>query len=177
MSLSVSGYYNLYNDLRSIEVVKPTVPLVWAWGNLMEADSYGVEAWANYSIADWWRLSAGLNLMHQDRKFKPASSQLGGLAGAGDDPDHQAWLRSSMVLSPAVNFDADLRFIGALPDPQVAAYEELNLRLGWKVSDSIEVSLSAFNLLHPQHLEYELAGATIGTEIYRSFFIQTRLRF
>ncbi|MDB5735770.1 MAG: TonB-dependent receptor, plug [Alphaproteobacteria bacterium] len=177
-SFSVSGFYNQYNNLRSVEVVQGvTLPLLWSWGNLLEANTYGAEVWGNYAVNDWWRLSASFNILHQDRKFKPTSSQLGGLGQLGDDPNHQAMLRSSMNLGDGVNLDADLRWIGKLPDPKVAAYADLNLRLGWQMTDAIELSLAGANLLQPQHLEYELAGATTGTYVYRSVFLQTRLHF
>ena len=177
-SVSVSGFYNQYNSLRSVEVVQGvTLPFIWDWGNGLEANSYGVEVWANYSVNDWWRLSGSFNELREERKFKPTSSMLGGVAQLGDDPNHQAMLRSSMNLGENVNFDADLRWIGKLPDPRVPAFTELNTRLGWQVTDALELSLAGFNLLEPQHVEYEQAGATTGTYVYRSVFLQTRLHF
>jgi iron complex outermembrane receptor protein len=178
LSISLSAYYNRYSHLRSVETVQAVVlPIIWTWGNLMEANTYGLEGWVNYQLTDWWRLGAGLNLQHQNRKFKPGSSALGGVATAGDDPDHQAWLRSSVNLGDAVTLDADLRWIGALPDPKVPGYAELTARIGWQINDALELSLRGDNLLHTRHIEYMLAGATIGTEVYRSVFIETRVRF
>jgi iron complex outermembrane receptor protein len=61
VSLSVSSFYNVYDDLRSIEFTPVTVvPL--KWGNSMEGDTYGVEAWANVQLTDWWRVSPGVTL-------------------------------------------------------------------------------------------------------------------
>ena len=77
-----------------------------------------------------------------------------------------------MNLPYDLNFDADFRDVGALPNPAVPEYVELNSRLGWKVSDTLSVSLSGFNLLHGHHLEY--AG---GDEIRRSVYFETRWRF
>ncbi|HVP85863.1 MAG TPA: TonB-dependent receptor [Rhizomicrobium sp.] len=177
-SLSASAYYNVYDDLRSVEFTQATVlPLLWSWGNLMTADTYGIELWGNYAATDWWRLSAGVMVQHQDRRFRPQSSALGGVSTAGDDPNHQAMLRSVMNIGSDVSWSADLRWIGMLHDPQVPAYAEINSSIDWKISRMIEVSLSGFNLLHSRHLEYELAGATTGTEIDRSYFIETKLRF
>ena len=177
-SFSVSAYYNVYDDLRSVEVLQGvTLPLLWSWGNLMKADTYGVEAWGSYSATNWWQIKAGLMLQHQDRSFQPQSSGLGGVAAAGDDPNHEATLQSSMDLGNHVNWSADLRWVGMLPDPKVPEYVELNTRVAWRVSDTLEIGISGFNLLHAHHLEYEQAGATSGDEVDRSVFVETRLRF
>ena len=172
LSLSISAYYNVYDDLRSIEVA-PGGFLPLQWGNMMQGRTYGVEAWADYRVADWWRLTAGLEVQHESLDFKPGASGLLGLSQAGDDPHHQASLRSSMNLGKAVTFDADLRYIGMLPDPHVPSYVELNSRLGWNVSERVQLSLSGFNLLHARHQEFP----DPATYVQRSFFAEARFRF
>ena len=82
-----------------------------------------------------------------------------------------------MNLGSDVVWDADLRYIGALPNPAIPSYVELNSRLAWNLSKSVELSLSGFNLLHSHHLEYEEAGATVGDEVERSFLVGTKWRF
>ena len=171
LTLSVSAFENVYENLRSIEITPVTLlPLVW--GNKMQGNVHGVEVWGNYQAADWWRLSAGVNVQHEDLEFAAGASKLLGLAQAGDDPHHQASLRSSMNLPDDLNLDVDLRYVGALPDPAVPEYVEANARLGWRVSDQLDLSLSGFNLLHGQHLEYPASD-----KIRRSVFLETRLRF
>jgi iron complex outermembrane receptor protein len=171
LSFSVSAYYNVYDDLRSIEIDPVTVfPL--HWGNLMHGHTSGVEAWGSYQAAPWWRLSASYSLLDKDLAFDPGSSQLLGLAQAGDDPRHRAGLGSSMNLGERVTLDAQLRYVSALPAPFVPAYTELNTRLGWRVSDRIELSLSGFNLLHDRHVEFPQ-----GAAIPRSFVVDVSLRF
>src|ERR1035438_6540836 len=111
----------------------------------MKGEVYGLEAWGTYEIADWWRLSAGLNVQNANLRFAPGASGLLGVAQAGDDPHHQASLRSSMNLADGVTLDGDLRYVGVLPNPRVPAYVELNARLGWAVSKTVEISFSGFN--------------------------------
>jgi len=171
ISLSVSVFENVYDDLKDLEPSPVTVlPLLWS--NTMKGDVHGVEAWASFQVLDWWRLDAGFNAQHLDLSFQPGASKLLGLAQAGDDPHHQASLRSSMNLPYDLNFDADFRYQGALPDPALPEYVELNSRLAWKISDTLSVALAGYNLLHGHHLEY--VG---GDEIRRSFYFETRLRF
>ena len=175
VSVSISAFDSEYDDLKSIEFSPlggfPQFPI--HWGNMMAGRVFGVEAWGNYLAADWWRLSAGFNIQSESLRFKPGASGLLGLAQAGDDPHHQASLRSSMDLSDRITFDADVRYVGTLPNPNVPAYVELNARLGWAISDSVELSLSGFNLLHGHHLEF----AAPSDEVKRSLFIDTRWKF
>jgi iron complex outermembrane receptor protein len=171
ISLSVSIFDDLYDDLKDIEPT-PVVTLPLMWANLLKGNVHGVEAWASFQVLDWWRLDLGFNAQHEDLSFKPGSSKLLGIAQAGDDPHHQASLRSSMTLPDDLNFDADFRYVGALPNPALPEYVELNSRLAWKISNTLSVALAGYNLLHGQHLEYP--G---GDEIRRSVYLETRLRF
>ncbi|HEX3756259.1 MAG TPA: TonB-dependent receptor, partial [Rhizomicrobium sp.] len=94
-SLSVSIFYNAYDDLRSVEWANmTTLPLLWSFGNSMKGHVYGLEAWGGYQPFDWWRLTASFNLQHESLSFKAGSSALGGVSAAGDDPNHQTSLGS-----------------------------------------------------------------------------------
>ena len=174
VSFSVSAFYNVYDHLRSIEPTPGTfLPLVW--GNMMRGLIYGTEVWGSYRVTDWWRLTAGFNVQHEHLRFEPGSSGIGGLPFAADDPSHQASLRSSIDFGDDVTWDADLRYVGKLPNPGVPEYAELNMRLGWKISNALDISLSGFNLIHPRHVEFLEPGQS--NQIPRSFFVETRWRF
>ncbi|HJP99486.1 MAG TPA: TonB-dependent receptor, partial [Rhodanobacteraceae bacterium] len=172
-TLSVSLYYNDYEDLRTIEP-SPDAFLPLMFGNGMEGHTYGADLWGGYSVADWWKLSAGLSLEREHFRFKPESAGLIGTSIAGDDPEHRAFLRSSMNLGAHWKVDADLRGVGALPNPHVPGYVELNARLAWDPNDRWELSLTGMNLLHPWHQEYVLGQAD---RIGRTVFLDARLKF
>jgi iron complex outermembrane recepter protein len=174
LSFSISGYYNDYDDLRTIEA-SPGTFLPLRWGNEMAGHTYGAEVWGSYRVTDWWRLGPAFNIQHESFHFKSGSSQIGGTAYTADDPSHQASLRSSIDIGPSVTWDAFLRYVGKLPNPAVPDYAELNMRLGWRVTPQLELSLSGFNLIHAHHQEFSEAGTT--TEIPRSFLVDARLRF
>jgi iron complex outermembrane receptor protein len=174
LSFSISTYYNFYDDLKSLEITPITFfPLYW--GNKLEGQSYGMEAWGNYQMADWWRLSASFNNLNEDFNFKPtATAPFIGISQIGDDAKYSAALRSSMNLGPVVTLDADLRYVSALPAPYVPSYIELNANIGWKVSDSLRLSLSGFNLLHPRHMEFP---STEAYAVPRSFAVNLQWQF
>jgi len=151
LSLSVSAYYNLYDDLRSIEFSPGGLPLTW--GNELHGDTYGVEMWGTYRPFDWWTLSASLDLFGDDYAFAPTSSRLLGASQVGSDPRQQASLGSSMTFGP-VTIDANFRQIAPLPYADVPGYAELDGRLGWAIGRHLELSLDGENLLHRAHVEY-----------------------
>ena len=167
LSFSVSGYYNVYDDLRTIEPTPGASFFPLTWGNLMHGDTYGVEAWANWQVADWWRLSPGLRTVTEHLRLAPGASGILGLAQAGDDPHTVFKLTSSMALSRRFSLDGTLRHVGALPEPALPGYWELSARLGFRLSDTVGISLSGSNLLHSRHLELPLP---YGEYIDRSVF-------
>lgn len=152
VTLSVSGFYNVYDDLRSIEIA-PGGFLPLRWGNAINARAWGVEANAVIKPAPWWRLTAGYTYLHESVDFDAGASRILGTSQIGDDPRHQASLRSAMDLGP-VTLDAALRHVGERPDPLVSAYTEADLRIGWRVSPRLMLSITGNNLLHASHIEY-----------------------
>ena len=174
-SFSVSGYYNTYSDLRSINPAGPGSSAVLVFGNQIAATTFGVEAWGSYQLTDWWRISAGVSAQHEDFRFLPGSLKTIGLEWVADDPGHQASLRSTMNLGHGVTLEAFLREVGRLPHPTVPGYVELNARIGWKVNPRLHLSLSGFNLLHPQHLEF--INPSQSTAIPRMVFAEAQVRF
>ena len=165
-SLSVSAFFNVYDDLRSIEARSATVLLPLQWGNMMRGDTWGVEAWANWQVNDWWVLSPGLTALHESLSYKPGASQLLGIAEAGDDPSTHGVIRSSMNLGRRVTLDLALRYVGALPDPALRAYTEMDGRVAWQAGRELELALSGSNLLHPSHEEFPApAGERIGRSV------------
>jgi iron complex outermembrane receptor protein len=174
LSFSVSAYYNEYDDLKSLEITPITFSPLY-WGNKLEGHSYGVEVWGNFQMTDWWRLSASFNNLNESFNFNPtATAPFIGTSQIGDDAKYNGTLRSSVNLNSEVSLDADLRYVSALPDPYVPSYIELNANIGWKISETLRLSLSGFNLLHPRHMEFPSSEAYA---VPRSFAVDLQWRF
>jgi iron complex outermembrane recepter protein len=173
-SFSAAAFYNVYDNLRTIEPASADVFLPLYWGNSMRGDTYGVDAWGNWQVNDWWRLSPGVTWLRSRLAFKTGASQLLGLSQAGDDPSSHAALSSSMNLPHRMSFDSSFRYVGALPDPALPHYYELDVRFGWRPTDALELSLNGANLLHAQHTEFP---APNGEQITRSAAAEARWRF
>jgi iron complex outermembrane receptor protein len=173
LSVSVSAYVSDYDDLRTVETASSTAFLPLRWDNLMEGQIYGLTAWAKWEVADWWRLSPGLALLHKELKFSPGASRLLSLNQAGNDPNSRATLTSSMDLGARVTLDAMLRYIGSRPEPALHDHYNLSARLSWQVSPAFELAVTGSNLLHSDQLQYP---APNGERIGRSAIVEARWR-
>jgi iron complex outermembrane receptor protein len=173
IKLSAAAFYNDYSDLRTIEI-NPAGFLPLRWGNQMYGHTYGVDLWAEYQVTNRWRVAAAYSNLNERLKFESTSSQLLGIKQAGNDPKHQASLKSSWQLLNAVTLDAALRYVSALPDPHVPSYVELNSRLAWRIKQSLELSVAGWNLLHSKHREYAGDEANL---VPRSVFMNLQWTF
>jgi iron complex outermembrane receptor protein len=180
-SLSISTFYNMYSELRSVQYSPgPAFPILFANG--MSGNTDGLEAWGNYQVSEWWRMSAGGNWLHENLHFNPGSDNIGGIALAGDDPSYQIALRSTMTFARSGLLYLDLRHIGALPSPASPSYTELNAHVSWTASRVMTWALTGSNLIHPHHLEFGTTSAPLqlgatGVESGRSVFLEVQSRF
>ncbi|MFZ2032043.1 MAG: TonB-dependent receptor [Vitreimonas sp.] len=171
---SISTYYNVYDDLRTVEATNPSVfPLEVRNG--MHGDTYGVEAWGAYALTNWWRVNAGLSLLHKDLSLDSGSADVFGVAFAGNDPSVQATIRSLMDINRRTQFDVALRYVGELPSPEVPSYVALDARIGFRLTDHLELSVAGYNLLDEGHVEF-INPSLPPRESLRSFFISARWR-
>lgn len=170
-TLSISAFYNAYDDLRSIEIA-PGGFLPLRWGNRIEGHTYGAEAWGAYQVTDGWRLSGAVSYLDQDFEFQPGASGLLGLSQVANDPKYHASLTSSLNITPALTLDTALRYVSAFPEPRLPGFLELDGRLGWDVNDQVRISVSGRNLLHERRRQY-----TDGSYIPRSVFVDLLWRF
>ena len=170
---SASAYFNEYDDLRTLEASGPGVfPLVIRNG--MHGQTYGFETWGAYALADWWRLNAGLSLLHKDLKLDAGSADMLGVDFAGNDPSAQATLRSLMDIGARTEFDVTVRAVGELPNPKVSSYVAIDMRVGFRMTDHLEVAVSGSNLFD-DHVEF-INPNLPANEVTRSVFISARWR-
>jgi len=152
ISPSVSLYFNAYSDLRSTNLVS-LAPLLFQLSNSRAGNVYGVEAWGDWQVLRWWRLSAGLNLMRKNLHLKSGVVSIADNQSVGDDPGYQVSLRSSMDLSYDLSFDVGFRAVDGLPTGPIPSYLEAEASLAWRMTPNLEVSLAGYNLLAPRHVE------------------------
>jgi len=164
--MSMSAFYNHYDDLRTVEPASSPPFLPLRWDNLIAGHTFGVTGWANWQVAEWWRLSPGFGLLQKRLHPQQGASELLGVGQSGNDPEAHALLNSAMNLGTRQTLDVSLRYVARLPDPALPAYTELSARYAWQVSRSLELSLRGVDLLHERHQEYpDPAGTMIGRSV------------
>ena len=166
ISYSVSAFHHKQDHLRSLEATPGGI----VFGNGIEGTTSGVETWGHYRVTDAWSLAAGLMVLKQDLRLKTGSADVGGVGALGNDPNHQWMLRSTFDISPKHEFDLSVRHVGALAFSTVPAYTAVDVRLGWRASRNVELSLTAQNLFEPRHREF--GSPATGSKYERAAFLK-----
>ena len=172
LSLDLALFYNDYDKLASLEVGDPfidpddgrtVIPVLNE--NLTDGRTSGAELLVEWQPLDEWQLTASYS--HIDMDLTPHGQDVNrGEFLEGSTPRNLAGLRSLVTLRERVELDAQLRYqsrIRSMPleviPEGIDAYTELDLRVGWRVSDHWLLSLVGQNLLHDSHAEFGTADS------------------
>jgi iron complex outermembrane receptor protein len=180
VSISLSAYFNDYNDIRSANYGPPVPPFGLrfpiVYENNLEGYTYGGELSVDYQLFDWWRLHGGYDLLEEDIHVKPGQTDINNALNETADPKHQFQIRSSMDLPQNLALDTAFRWVDSLTyningEPgSVPSYFELDARLAWHPSKHWEFSIVGQNLLHNRHVEYISPSPAPEEEIARSVY-------
>lgn len=175
LTLSVNLFYNFYDNLRTTEFLNgATIPIELLNGR--KGRTYGIEAWGKAQLTPWWRLSLGATTLHKSFHLLDDRVDLQPRNSLGADPHWQVVGSSDMDLTPKLSLTLDVRGMGPVDlPPAVPGYVEAGGKLGYRLTDRIELFLAGRNLLHRTHLENGDLGASQLAK--RSIYGGTRLRF
>jgi len=185
LSFDATAFYNVYDDLRDLEP-GPTAPVTPAplasyyVANKLTGRAWGFELSSDWEIAtNWWHLRGSYTFYHLDLNFGDGGTDAATInLLEGSAPRHQFSLRSEMNLLENLTFDVGLRYVDPLNDPSIPAYTALDMRIAWKPTAHVELSLVGLNLLDPVHPEFASTQvATPQREVPRSVYGQVTIRF
>ena len=173
-TLSVSAFFNLYDDIRTTEFTGNPLPIQLRNG--LHGHTYGLEAWGSGQVAPWWRLSLGLSTLWKDFALDPGRVDLAARDSLGHDPHYQLFARSQFDLADRLSLNAGLRWIGRIDaNPGIAAYVEADGRVAYQLTNNLELFVAGRNLLHRTHAESDDVQRAQLSE--RSVYGGTRLIF
>ncbi len=200
--LDAAAYYNDYDDLRSVDLGSfeprvdgptPYIASILQTDNSMRATAHGLELAAEWQLPQRrGRLRAAYVYSHLDIDVR-AGGHPDGPASESVPPTHQGHVWSSLNLGSALQLDVIARYVGAieapgwdagsiynpyLPDRNIDAYVELDLRLAWRLTSQIELDINGQNLLaahHPEFVDFFLD--TRPSEVQRGVYSTLRLSF
>jgi iron complex outermembrane receptor protein len=165
----------VYDRLHTEELGSSTQGLI-SFASKMKGTVTGIETWGSYQPSQTWRLSAGFTGLYERFRLDPGSTDMTDMAKVNGRDPAQTWLlRSSWDLPHGHEFDATVRHVSRLRDPDVPAYMALDARWGWHATPALELSLTGRNLLGSGHGEYDTVATR--TELDRSLYVQALVRF
>ena len=181
VALSVAAFYNDYQHVRSTSITPATVlPLFFQ--NNVEGETHGLELGVDYQVTGNWRLHGAWDPIREHLRVRTGQFDFNAALNETADPRERATLRSSLDLPHGLQFDAALRWTAAREinnGPQLAKVDgraDLDLRVGWQLSDSVELSVAGQNLLHAQRVQYGYPGPA-QVQIERSVYGKFAWRF
>jgi iron complex outermembrane receptor protein len=174
VTFEVETFGNRYGNLRSQDApAAGALPITIA--NTLIGESRGVETSATLQPAQGWRVHASYAWLDTDITRAAGSRDVSNGVNEANDPTYMFTLRAGVDLPRRMEADLWWRAVGALPNPAVPAYNELNARLGWRPSDKVEFALVGQDLLHDRHPEFG-APTPIRVEFERSLRVVFSLR-
>jgi iron complex outermembrane receptor protein len=173
-SASLAAFYNDYDRVRSLRATPTTIlPLYFA--NDLEGTTHGIEISADGKLCDGWRVHIGYSPLWEDIKVKAGRMDINQGRNETADPHQRLTLRTSLDLPHGVELDAALRRISTreLNSGQtigrIPAFWDMDLRLGWRPRDGLEISLSGRHVLHAHQTEYGFPNSSqvaIGRSVF-----------
>lgn len=183
---SVSTFYNEYRDIRSTTISPPDpvfgLPFPFFFENNLEAETYGAEFNLGYKVSEKWILQAGGVFLEEDVRIKPGRMDFNRGLNETADPERQFSLRSAMDLPAGLELDVAYRWVddrrmnNAGVAAMLPAYDQVDVRLGWRPNERVEFSLVGRNLLDRRHAEFGVPGPN-RIEIERSVFAKATWRY
>jgi len=163
--LSVSAFFNQFDDLRTLELQPGgALPAFLAGG--LEGTGYGVEVYGHYSIVDAWRLSGGVTAMKKELELKPGFTDISNFSASGNDPSYHFVLRSLLSPVPGLEIDVGVRGVGERDTPEVPGWVGLDARVAWQRFAGLELFAAGFDLLEERRPQ--VGDAATRHEIRRS---------
>ena len=169
-SIDSTVFYNRYRDLVSVEPGAMRVEanpgpvhllIPESFGNSLLGETHGVESFASWKVARFWTLDPGYTFF-SIHLHEFAGSQDESIPGTqGGTPDHQAQLRSSVILPWNLQWNASAYFVNRLPSHSIPAYTRFDTGLNWRVGENVSLSVVGQNLLKDLHSEYSGTDLTV----------------
>jgi len=179
--LDVTGFFNDYEEImvteRQANIAMPG-NTIWPnmLGNNLHGETYGLEIAATYQAAKNWRLNAGYTFLqmqlHPDRPSVTRDA-----AEEGQSPHNQFHLRSLYDLGDDLELDLSLNYMDNLPEGDIPHYLRFDARLGWHLTENLELSLVGQNLFDKRHPEFGGEAGQTATEAEQGAYLKLTYRF
>jgi iron complex outermembrane receptor protein len=145
-----------------------------------QAHNYGAEIFASWNVTSRWKINPGYSYLQMHVAGDPSSQDPSAGAIAYESPKHQFQIHSLLNLTRRLEWDTALYRVGRLADGgsgTTPGYLRVDTRLGWRIGESLELSIVGQNLQSPAHAEYHDAFAVLHSLAPRGVFGKITFRF
>lgn len=187
LSVSISGFYSDYDDFRTVVLQPPFVQfehlprravIPFRATNDAGAVTRGVEV-----VIDWQphaRWHTRLLWSYLDIQITRHTNYLDLITplAVDDTPTHQIGVQQHITLTERLLLDIDFRFVDALESLDIGAYSTVDVRLGWRPREDLEVAIVGQYLLQPSHTELNSSiGDSLPSKVERGVYGQITWEF
>ena len=157
----VSDYTKLFSATEQAPVFDPNgeVFIPFVFGNKNHARTYGAELTSTVILTDAWQLTGSYSVFHIDGPDDGVFNST---------PQNQLYLRSSWDLND-LHFDLIGRYVDCLAI-DVPKYFEVDARLAWQATETLEFSVVGQNLLDSHHLEFTDGTYLVSSQVPRGWY-------
>jgi iron complex outermembrane receptor protein len=170
--LTASAFFNHLTDTLGTDLLTsfveagqpPRLILPVDFANSLHGNSQGIELTSDYRPTTWWRVTGNYSYVFVSMSRNPGSRDVSQERHYEDAiPNHQVQAGSSFDVSDW-SFDWMFRRVSELKSPTVAAYNASDVRIGWRMTPRLELSLVGQDLFDAHHVEWPSSGANVAVQ-------------
>jgi iron complex outermembrane receptor protein len=180
--LDTNVFFHDYNQLRTIEIVSLSPIPTLSAGNQMYGEVYGLELSLHWQVSKTWKLISTYSFLDtQLHRLATSTDTNSESSEEGNNPHHQATLRSLFNPYRNVEFDMTWYYVDNVPSQRATShYTRFDVRLGWKPMPRLTLSLGGRNLFDQNHNEFGVGvsgGILFPNEVPRTWYLQLGYEF
>jgi outer membrane receptor protein involved in Fe transport len=152
--------------------------------NGMDGETFGVELSAQWSVQDWWRLTAGYTWFHFNALNKGESREPRQGFSEGQNAEHRVSLVSYMDLPGNFELNASLYYVDGLSNLGFITMTEIDSRVrfdfnvGYHPNENWTISVGGRNLLENSSREFtDTMDGIVASEIPRIIYTTVAYNF
>ena len=178
MNVEVNAFYNDYSRIITYGEFGqfiPGAPVGTAeipFMNLQSGETYGGEASVTVAATGTWRLTASYSLLVANIQGSPLTDPEG---PERSSPRNQVALRSALDFTKRSSLDVQCRYVDSIRS--VPSYITADIRISYRPTEKLELSIVGQNLLDDQHLEHGTELLSVTAEVPRGIYGKITLRF
>ena len=191
-TLEVSTFYNMYDELLSVEPRQPylraSVPLQLIFPayfvNQAEGNVFGTELSATFKPHTRWKLAGSYSWLSMNLRTKPGAPPQVLLFETEQAPSHQAQMHSYLDITRTVRFDSSAYYVDSFGGAGVLgvqgiipSYLRVDARVAWRPTSRWELVVGTRNALDDRHPEFIPEALSRQSEVGRAVFGAVTVRF